>query len=72
MQLIPNQDELSTRRPKDFSDETTPFPSGLSSSPETLKKLKTSDRHLVGISILEKYLKSHQNSEIVDSFFETK
>lgn len=69
MQLIPNQDELSTRRPKDFSDETTPFPFGLNSSLETLKKLQTSDRHRVGISILEKHLKLHQNSEIVDSFF---
>ncbi len=72
MQLIPDKDKLNIGRPKDFSDKTKPFPSGLSSSPETLQKLKTSDRHFVGISILEKHLKLHQNSEIVDSFFESK
>ncbi|KST64495.1 FHA domain-containing protein [Mastigocoleus testarum] len=71
-QSIPKKNKLNTREPENFSDETKQFPSSLSSSPEILQKLKSSDRHLVGISILEKHLKLHQNSEIVDSFFESK
>lgn len=68
MQLVPKKNKLITRKSQHASSETKPFPSDSDSSPEKLHKLNVSDRHLVGISILEQCLTEHENSEIINSF----